>query len=92
MDRLPKGECLACLIAGGRGVALSALFGFVFNAGPLFGVPWLKSLLRCIRLRVLLTACADWRAGCRGRNGSRCYSLFEQAYREGANEVGCWWG
>ena len=35
--------CIGCLLAV-QTIALSALVGFLFSAGPLYGVPWLSSM------------------------------------------------
>jgi signal transduction histidine kinase len=41
LDRKPRVSVVLLLVGGG--VSLSAIIGFLFNAGPLYGVPWLKS-------------------------------------------------
>jgi signal transduction histidine kinase len=78
MDRAPRWSVGLLLTAGG--VALSARIGFVFGAGPLFGVPWLTSLAVHTATGLLLVVVAALAARPQ-REPVR--SLLRQAFREG---------
>jgi signal transduction histidine kinase len=41
LDRVPR--ISTALLLTGEAMSLSAIIGFLFNAGPLYGVPWLRS-------------------------------------------------
>ncbi len=78
MDRLPR-VSVGLLIAV-AGISLSELIGFVFSAGPLFGVPWLSSLAVHTATCLLLLALAGLVAR---PQLEPIHSLYEQAYRKG---------
>jgi signal transduction histidine kinase len=42
LDRLPRTSTVLLVVSGG--ITLSAIIGFCFNAGPLYGVRWLNSI------------------------------------------------
>ncbi|ADW67724.1 sensor histidine kinase [Granulicella tundricola] len=73
------GLSVGCLLTAG-GVAMSALVGFVFNAGPLFGVPWLRSVAVHTATGILLLCIAGLAAR---PEREPIHSLMQQTYREG---------